>query len=130
MYRIYRKIVNSFQGDFLILSKVVCFRRNLKGQFQGVSLMIREGSHVCTGHTSFCRFCHIQAQTVCRYMYKILPLSRMKSTEMLHKKNLYTKLSKSHLCINEPHSEKTGLRGFRPGPTQTSLYSHRRWLET
>ena len=25
--------------------------------------------------------------------------------------------------------EKTGLRGFRPGPTQTRLYSHTRWLE-
>ena len=24
----------------------------------------------------------------------------------------------------EPRSEKTGLRGFRPGPTQTRLYSH------
>ena len=30
---------------------------------------------------------------------------------------------------HEPPSEKTGLRGFRPGPTQTMLYSHRRWLE-
>ena len=30
---------------------------------------------------------------------------------------------------NEPRSEKTGLRGFRPGPTQTRLYSSRRWLE-
>ena len=30
---------------------------------------------------------------------------------------------------NEPRSEKTGLRGFRPGPTQTGLYSYRRWLE-
>ena len=29
----------------------------------------------------------------------------------------------------EPRSEKTGLLGFRPGPTQTGLYSHRRWLE-
>ena len=27
----------------------------------------------------------------------------------------------------EPRCEKTGLRGFRPGPTQTRL--HRRWLE-
>ena len=26
-------------------------------------------------------------------------------------------------------SEKTCIRGFRPGPTQTGLYSHRRWLE-
>ena len=24
---------------------------------------------------------------------------------------------------------KNGLRGFRTGPTQTGLYSHRRWLE-
>ena len=31
--------------------------------------------------------------------------------------------------INEPRCEKTGLRGFRPGPTQTGLYCHRRWLE-
>ena len=30
---------------------------------------------------------------------------------------------------NEPRSEKTGLRGFRPGPTQTGLYSHKRRLE-
>ena len=29
----------------------------------------------------------------------------------------------------EPRSEKTGLWGFRPGPTQTRLYSHRRLLE-
>ena len=29
----------------------------------------------------------------------------------------------------EPRSEKTGLRGFRPGPTQTRLYNHTRWLE-
>ena len=25
---------------------------------------------------------------------------------------------------NEPCSEETGLRGFRPGPTQTGLYNH------
>ena len=28
---------------------------------------------------------------------------------------------------NEPRCEKTGLWGFRPGPTQTGLYRHRRW---
>ena len=31
--------------------------------------------------------------------------------------------------IYEPRCEKTGLRGFRTGPTQTGLYSHRRWLK-
>ena len=30
---------------------------------------------------------------------------------------------------HEPCYEKTGLWGFRPGPPQTGLYSHRRWLE-
>ena len=36
----------------------------------------------------------------------------------------------SHSCvIYEPRCEKTGLRGFRPSPTQTRLYNHRRWLE-
>ena len=28
-----------------------------------------------------------------------------------------------------PRCENTGLRGFRPGPTQTGLYSHRSWQE-
>ena len=31
--------------------------------------------------------------------------------------------------IHEPRCEKTGLRDFRPGPTQTRLYNHTRWLE-
>ena len=31
--------------------------------------------------------------------------------------------------INEPVHEKTDNMGFRPGPTQTGLYNHRRWLE-
>ena len=30
---------------------------------------------------------------------------------------------------NEPRHEKTGLRGFRPGATQTGLCSLGRWLE-
>ena len=35
-------------------------------------------------------------------------------------------------CVGkyEPRCERPGLRGFRPGPTQSGLYSHsRRWLE-
>ena len=34
-----------------------------------------------------------------------------------------------HRLSYEPRCEKTGLRGFRLGPTQTGLYSHRKWLE-
>ena len=43
------------------------------------------------------------------------------------KKSIY--LPGAKLLIYEPRSEKTGLRGFRPGPTQTKLHSDRRWLE-
>ena len=31
--------------------------------------------------------------------------------------------------IYEPRFEKTGLQGFRPGPTQTRLHRNRKWLE-
>ena len=31
--------------------------------------------------------------------------------------------------LSEPVREKTNNLGFRPGPTQTGLYSHRKWLE-
>ena len=34
------------------------------------------------------------------------------------------------ICVSiEPQREKTCLRAFRSGPTQTRLYIHRRWLE-
>ena len=39
-------------------------------------------------------------------------------------------LNSDHLVfVSEPRCEKTGLQGVRPGPTQTGLYSYRRWLE-
>ena len=38
----------------------------------------------------------------------------------------YSYINYNKTDIYEPRSEKTGLRGFRPGPTQTGLYSHRR----
>ena len=31
--------------------------------------------------------------------------------------------------LNEPCHRNTCLLGFRPGPTQTRLYSYRRWFE-
>ena len=33
------------------------------------------------------------------------------------------------LDANKPRSEKTGLRGLRPGPTKTGLCNHTRRLE-
>ena len=40
-----------------------------------------------------------------------------------------TEDSKMLEILLEPRCEKTGLRGFRPGPPQIGLYSHIRWLE-
>ena len=39
------------------------------------------------------------------------------------------KFSRDKFHIYEPHGEKTCLWGFRPGLTQTSLFSYRRLLE-
>ena len=35
----------------------------------------------------------------------------------------------ANTSLYEPRHEKTGLRGFRPGLTQTDLYSHRSRIE-
>ena len=43
-------------------------------------------------------------------------------------RNLKTSLLMMGL-IFKPHRKNTGLRGFQPGSIQTSLFSHRRWLE-
>ena len=37
-----------------------------------------------------------------------------------HSMHLHAKFE-VHVCKNEPRCEKTGLGGFRPGPTQTGL---------
>ena len=53
-------------------------------------------------------------------------LNRVKLTELLQDDREPIDLTK---VTFEPCCEKTGLRGFQPIPTQTGLYSHRRWLD-
>ena len=68
-------------------------------------------------------------------MIKHAPIKQFK---IMRKKVLFQKAERSRhwqplmaraVPQFEPRSEKTGLRGFRPGPTQTGLHSHTRWLE-
>ena len=47
----------------------------------------------------------------------------------VQKLRIFTVSFQFTLVLFEPRCEKTGLRGFLPGPTQIRLYSHRRWLE-
>ena len=42
---------------------------------------------------------------------------------------IYITCIEKHTLSYEPRREQIGLRGFRPGPTKTGQYSHRRWLE-
>ena len=54
------------------------------------------------------------------------------STKEMHdcvKCDQYRSSSCQDFIIYEPRREKTGLRGFRPGPTQTGLYKLRKELE-
>ena len=60
MYKIYRKIPDSFQGDFEFLSKSGTFLKNFYqfyGSFPGVSLMMREVSHACVNCRKLFRLC-------------------------------------------------------------------------
>ena len=44
---------------------------------------------------------------------------------MLHTKDVTIETARMWKLVSyEPRCEKTGLRGFRPGPTQTGLYNH------
>ena len=58
----------------------------------------------------------------------------MKETMMMIKKIMMAMINDDYemMAIGamteqyEPRNEKTGLRGFRPSPTQSRLYGHRR----
>ena len=59
------------------------------------------------------------------------PLPKPKSAEPKLEQfdKLTVEVETARCVLIEPRRVKTGFRGFRPGPTQTRLYNHRRWLE-
>ena len=58
-----------------------------------------------------------------------MPVTLSRSDQVLKIKNKQNTIIETNTKINEPRREKTGLRGFRPGPTQTGLYKLRKELE-
>ena len=64
-----------------------------------------------------------------RYILHDTELEEVKILAHTHSDIGWVSLLNCHCLLNEPRCEKTSLRGFRPGPTQTGLYKHRRWLE-
>ena len=72
----------------------------------------------------------IPVTSLCHYIYGEEAVDRCLPEEA--EKGLFTIVryhAFNELVTFEPRCEKTGLRGFRPGPTQTGLCSHRRCLE-
>ena len=59
------------------------------------------------------------------FLAKIIVFTVVKNLRIMHGRVTI----KGKLIKDEPHCEKTGLRGFRPGLTKTGLCSHRRVLE-
>ena len=59
---------------------------------------------------------------------KVISLERDNMNLENQTRSLENKVSSQGLFMwtYEPRCEKTGLWGFRPGPTQTRLYNHRR----
>ena len=71
----------------------------------------------------------------CLFHLQVIIFTAVKIISIFIVKVAYCKLLWSHIIeknmlpVFEPRCKKTGLRGFRPSPTQTELYSHRRWLK-
>ena len=72
-----------------------------------------------------CNFLGIIFRT--RFQYMLISVNEGQVHSPLHA--VHHKKSSIDANRFEPRCEKTGLRGFHPGPTQTGLYSHRRWLD-
>ena len=63
-------------------------------------------------------------EVVCNYLLS----TKAKRMRLKVRISLVWTITRNH-NLNEPRREKTGLRGFRPGPTQTGLYKLRKELE-
>ena len=65
------------------------------------------------------------------FLLKTVIFMAVKNLGILHRRGIVMIIKdNSKLSLKyEPRCEKTDLRGFRPGPTQIGLRSHRRWLE-
>ena len=63
------------------------------------------------------RFFRVAAHTLYKFIDRVLLYRSFKDNYQVETR------------LNEPRREKPGLRGFRPGPTQTGLYKLRKELE-
>ena len=68
---------------------------------------------------------------VCLFCFTLLITGELLKCYWYHiiQQEMECELDYSDQVAFEPRCEKTGLRGFRPGPTQIRLYSNRIWLE-
>ena len=57
------------------------------------------------------------------YAYRLAKQMRRDNQDVMGEKPVKNDAGQ-RMKLSEPRCKKTGIRGFRPGPTQTRLYSH------
>ena len=110
--------------------------RNSKGNFLDTRLICKwssERPEACLFSSSYMLRKHLNLAVFCLMTILIIIGTPLKK-DTLNTNSCSTGISGGSFQFSkgrqfEPRCEKTGLLGFRPGPTQTGLYSHRRWLE-
>ena len=76
----------------------------------------------CVGSETLSRLVEVVASLFCvQFNLIITPLTIVWFSIVMAPKMI--------ILLHEPVHDKTNNLGFRPGPTQTGLYKHRRWLE-
>ena len=107
----------------------------LNMKFQASSLLLRLYRTACVDlvRNPDDQFSRVEDNKLIPKSPKLLP----KATKLLHSYDCHMQMSGSYTAAaiiletkqNEPSHEKTNNLDFRPGPSQTGLYSHTRRLE-
>ena len=106
----------SFHDDLILQDQASGERSHdqwSSGLFRCLNFGYHLGNCVLNGGTKV--FCGPESQHVCICIKKIKNFNDGTPTQ-----------HKLVAILFEPRREKTGLRGFRPAPTKTGLYSHRK----
>ena len=88
---------------------------------------VEHGKKFITSKPNAQDYCITYLDQVCVQLTKYLYMRAMRLVRIIS--NNAAERKKERKKRNEPRCEKTGLRGFRPGPTQTGLYKLRKELE-
>ena len=109
------------QGDVNVLDNISNSIQSFMSSIQGMNHL----SHEELFQLQAKQFEMLQQQLIDQQQAQLEELFVQQRREQM---NLQHEIEVS--LTSEPHRERTCLQGFRPGPTQTGLYGHRKWLDS